>query len=239
MQRGRPLGTATSAVPSNGTSVQPGRRAARAGYSAVRSGDDVKMALSTSAGSKPFASRSAASSSSVAARIASLVFAVAVVAPRRPRRILVMALVDQLRFMVITDPVLLKGRDAVTVCRAAVQGGATMIQVRWKDGVPAEVLELTRSLVAALPVPILVNDRADVALAAGAAGVHLGWEDVPLDALRPHVPSGRRKRLRGRLRCLRTIGASGRVLRLRTSPMRVRRWGRRASGPSRDLRPRG
>ncbi|HEX9216940.1 MAG TPA: thiamine phosphate synthase [Gemmatimonadales bacterium] len=101
-----------------------------------------------------------------------------------------MALVDQLRFMVITDRVLLKGRDAVTVCRAAVQGGATMIQVRWKDGVPAEVLELTRSLVAALPVPILVNDRADVALAAGAAGVHLGWEDVPLDALRPHVPSG-------------------------------------------------
>src|SRR5213593_4872163 len=187
MQRGRPLGTATSAVPSNGTSVQPRRRAARAGYSAVRSGDDVKMALSTSAGSKPFASRSAARSSSVAARIASLVFAVAVVAPRRPRRTLVMALADQLRLMVITDPVLLKGRDPVAVCRAAVQGGATMIQVRWKDGVPAEVLELTRSLVAALPVPILVNDRADVALA---AGVHLGWEDVPLDALRPHVPSG-------------------------------------------------
>src|SRR5919198_4464657 len=119
------------------------------------------MALSTSAGSKPFASRSAASSSSVASRMASLVFAAAVVAPRRPRRILggVMTLVDQLRLMVITDPILLKGRDAVAVCRAAVQGGATMIQVRWKDGSPAEVLELTRALVAALPVPILVNDR--------------------------------------------------------------------------------
>ena len=92
--------------------------------------------------------------------------------------------------MVITDPVLLKGRDAVAVCRAAVQGGATMIQVRWKDGVPSEVLELTQALVAALPVPVLVNDRADIALAAGAAGVHLGWEDPPLEALRPHVPSG-------------------------------------------------
>src|SRR2546430_6951835 len=146
MQRGKPVGPATPAVRSSGTSVQPSRRAARAGYSAVRSGDDVKMTLSTSRGSKPLASRSAASNSSVASRIASLVFAVAVVAPRRPRRILVMALADQLRLMVITDPVLLKGRDPVAVCRAAVQGGATMIQVRWKDGAPAAVLELTRAL---------------------------------------------------------------------------------------------
>lgn len=92
--------------------------------------------------------------------------------------------------MVITDPVLLKGRDAVAVSRAAVQGGATMIQVRWKDGAPADVLELTRALVAALPVPILVNDRVDIGLAAGAAGAHLGWEDVPLESLRPHLPAG-------------------------------------------------
>jgi thiamine-phosphate pyrophosphorylase len=101
-----------------------------------------------------------------------------------------MALADQLRLMVITDPELLRGRDAVDVCRRAVQGGATMIQVRWKDGLPADVLALTRSLVAALSVPVLVNDRADIALAAGAAGAHLGWEDPPLAALRPHVPSG-------------------------------------------------
>jgi len=91
--------------------------------------------------------------------------------------------------MVITDPILLKGRDPVSVCRAAVQGGATMIQVRWKDGAPADVLELTRALVAALPIPILVNDRADIALAAGAAGAHLGWEEPPLEALRPHLPA--------------------------------------------------
>ena len=101
-----------------------------------------------------------------------------------------MALADQVRLMVLTDPVLLKGRDPVTVCRAAVQGGATMIQVRWKDGVPADVLELTRALVAALPTPILVIDRADIAIAAGAAGAHLGWEDPPLEALRPHLPAG-------------------------------------------------
>lgn len=65
-----------------------------------------------------------------------------------------------------------------------------MIQVRWKDGTPEEILELTQALVSDLPVPVLVNDRADIALAGGAAGVHLGWEDVPLEALRPHVPPG-------------------------------------------------
>jgi len=92
--------------------------------------------------------------------------------------------------MVITDPVLFKGRNPVAVCSRAVAGGATMIQVRWKDGAPADVLQLTRALVATLPVPVLVNDRVDIALAAGAAGAHLGWDDPPLDALRAHVPAG-------------------------------------------------
>ena len=94
--------------------------------------------------------------------------------------------------MVLTDPLLLKGggKDALDVCRRAVQGGATAIQVRWKDGAPADVLRLTEALVAALPVPILVNDRADIALAARAAGAHLGQDDAPLAALRPHVPAG-------------------------------------------------
>src|SRR5438034_810242 len=63
MQRGTPSGTATSAAPSRGTSLQPSRRAARAGYSAVRSGDEAKIALSTSSGWKPFASWSARNSS--------------------------------------------------------------------------------------------------------------------------------------------------------------------------------
>ncbi len=92
--------------------------------------------------------------------------------------------------MVLTDPVLLKGRDAVDVCRRAAAGGATMVQVRWKDATPRELLQLAQALVLALPVPVLVNDRVDVALAAGAAGAHLGQDDPPLDALRPEVPPG-------------------------------------------------
>jgi thiamine-phosphate pyrophosphorylase len=101
-----------------------------------------------------------------------------------------MTLSDQLRLMVLTDPVLLKGRDPVDVCRRAVRGGATMVQVRWKGGPAGQVLDLAQALVAALPVPVIVNDRVDLALAAGAAGAHLGWDDPPLEALRPHVPPG-------------------------------------------------
>ena len=94
--------------------------------------------------------------------------------------------------MVITDPLLLAGRDPVAVCTKAVASGAgsTIIQVRWKNAPPAEILALARALVAALPVPVIVNDRVDIALAAGAAGAHLGWDDPPLSALRPHVPPG-------------------------------------------------
>ena len=92
--------------------------------------------------------------------------------------------------MVLTDPVLLQGRDAVEVCRRATAGGATMVQVRWKDATANELLQLARALVLALPVPVLVNDRVDVAVAAGAAGAHLGQDDPPLDALRPKVPPG-------------------------------------------------
>ena len=92
--------------------------------------------------------------------------------------------------MVLTDAQLLKGRDPVDACRRAVRGGATAVEVRLKEAQPREVLALARALVGALSVPVLVNDRVDLALAAGAAGAHLGHEDVPLAAVKPHVPPG-------------------------------------------------
>jgi thiamine-phosphate pyrophosphorylase len=101
-----------------------------------------------------------------------------------------MPLADQLRLMVITDRPLLRGRDPVAVCRAAVRGGATMVQVRDKQAPPRDLVVLVRALVVALPVPVLVNDRVDVALAAGAAGAHLGQDDLPLGVVRPYVPRG-------------------------------------------------
>jgi thiamine-phosphate pyrophosphorylase len=65
-----------------------------------------------------------------------------------------------------------------------------MVQVRWKGASPAATAELARALVAALRIPVLVNDRVDVALAAGAAGAHLGWDDLPLAAARAVTPPG-------------------------------------------------
>ena len=92
--------------------------------------------------------------------------------------------------MVLTDPALLAGRETVDVCRRAAAGGATMIQVRWKGGTPAAIAALARALVGALAIPVLVNDRVDIALAAGAAGAHLGWDDLPLAAARRITPAG-------------------------------------------------
>ena len=73
---------------------------------------------------------------------------------------------------------------------AAARGGASMLQVRLKHASSRELVEVTRALVAAVGVPVVVNDRADVALAAGAAGVHLGIDDLPVDAVRAMAPPG-------------------------------------------------
>ncbi len=64
------------------------------------------------------------------------------------------------------------------VCRAAVRGGVTAVQLRLKRAPDRSLYDLARRLVAELDVPLFVNDRVDVALAAGAAGVHLGPDDL-------------------------------------------------------------
>ena len=95
-----------------------------------------------------------------------------------------------LRLIAITDD-LRDGVDGlVGRAHSAVRGGATMVQLRLKNATAREMLEAARSLVETLPVPVLVNDRFDVALASGAAGVHLGADDLPVAAVRAVVPPG-------------------------------------------------
>jgi thiamine-phosphate pyrophosphorylase len=92
--------------------------------------------------------------------------------------------------MLVTDDGLLEGRDLVEVARAAERGGVTSVQLRLKRASAREQVALARALVATLRVPVLVNDRPDVALAAGAAGVHLGSEDLPVALVRRIAPPG-------------------------------------------------
>lgn len=66
-----------------------------------------------------------------------------------------------------------------------------MIQLRLKEESPRSLVEIARTILAMLPdVPLIVNDRADVALAAGAAGVHVGIDDLAPALLRRVVPPG-------------------------------------------------
>jgi thiamine-phosphate pyrophosphorylase len=66
----------------------------------------------------------------------------------------------------------------------------TSLQLRLKVVTARELAQMVRALVQALRIPVLVNDRPDVAMAAGAAGVHLGPEDMPADLARRIAPAG-------------------------------------------------
>ena len=86
-----------------------------------------------------------------------------------------------LRLYGIADPARAGGRDLAELAKAAAAGGCTLIQYRDKDADVRTLVTRARALKAALEgtrVPLLVNDRVDVALAAGADGVHLGQEDM-------------------------------------------------------------
>ncbi|MDQ6887886.1 MAG: thiamine phosphate synthase [Gemmatimonadota bacterium] len=98
-----------------------------------------------------------------------------------PRTLTLLAITDDLR-----DGV----EGLVGRATAAVRGGATMVQLRLKDANARTLVEVARALVAELTVPVVVNDRADVALTAGAAGVHLGIDDLPVAAVRGIAPQG-------------------------------------------------
>ena len=85
------------------------------------------------------------------------------------------------RLNAIVDPERANGRSLVDLTRLVVAGGATLIQLRDKHGATRAMIEVARAIKAALAgtgVPLVVNDRVDVALVAGADGVHVGQEDM-------------------------------------------------------------
>jgi thiamine-phosphate pyrophosphorylase len=95
-----------------------------------------------------------------------------------------------LRLIAITDHIKDGQTGLIARAVAAAHGGATCIQLRLKEVPARDLVGVARELVRAVGVPVIVNDRADVAIAAGAAGVHLGPDDVPASAIRKMAPPG-------------------------------------------------
>jgi len=91
------------------------------------------------------------------------------------------------RLNAIVDPERANGRALADLARAVVAGGATLIQLRDKHGSTRRMIEEARAVKAALGgtgVPLVVNDRVDVALVAEADGVHVGQDDMRVEDAR-------------------------------------------------------
>ena len=87
-----------------------------------------------------------------------------------------------LSLYLVTDRPLSGGRDMAWIVREAAAGGVTMVQLREKECSTVEFIQLARELKAALAplgIPLIINDRVDVALAVDADGVHIGQSDMP------------------------------------------------------------
>lgn len=96
-----------------------------------------------------------------------------------------------LRLYLVTDQNSVAGRTLGDVVAAAVQGGVSCVQLREKQlntrDFVAQALAL-KALLAPHHIPLVINDRIDVALACGAHGVHLGQSDMPVAQARRLLP---------------------------------------------------
>lgn len=99
-----------------------------------------------------------------------------------------------LTLYLVTDQPLSLGRDLEWIVEEAVKGGVTMVQLREKDISTREFVELAIRLKKKLHpyrVPLIINDRADVALAADADGLHIGQNDLSFATARRLLGRGK------------------------------------------------
>ncbi|SHE99958.1 thiamine-phosphate pyrophosphorylase [Caldanaerobius fijiensis DSM 17918] len=92
-----------------------------------------------------------------------------------------------LRLYAVTDRSYLKGIDLVSAVELAIRGGATIIQLREKEISSKEFYELAlkvKEVTKHNNIPLIINDRVDIALAVDADGVHVGQEDLPAEVVR-------------------------------------------------------
>ena len=89
---------------------------------------------------------------------------------------------EELKLYLVTDRGLAGERSIEDIVKEAVEGGVTMVQLREKDIATRDFIALALRLKDVLKpygVPLIINDRVDVALASGAEGVHIGQSDMP------------------------------------------------------------
>lgn len=94
---------------------------------------------------------------------------------------------DKLKLYLVTDRSLSRGRSLSQIISAAAAGGVTMVQLREKDITTNEFVALAKSVkecLKPLNIPLIINDRIDVALAVDADGVHIGQSDMPYEIAR-------------------------------------------------------
>ncbi|WP_138993659.1 thiamine phosphate synthase [Larkinella sp. C7] len=99
-----------------------------------------------------------------------------------------------MQLYLVTDEAACLGRDLFWVVDEAVKGGVTMVQLREKSlGTRAFVDRAIRLKALLKPhnVPLIINDRVDVALASDADGVHIGQSDMPYETVRALLPPGK------------------------------------------------
>ncbi len=92
-----------------------------------------------------------------------------------------------LKLYLVTDSYITKGRNLSELVEQAVKGGVTMVQLREKEADTADFLKLAQELKKVLKpynVPLIINDRLDIALAVDADGVHIGQSDMPYNVAR-------------------------------------------------------
>ncbi|MGG0821349.1 thiamine phosphate synthase [Paenibacillus turicensis] len=91
----------------------------------------------------------------------------------------------------VTDRRLMSTPTLPDAVEQAILGGCTMVQLREKDASASSFFKLAeeiKQITDRYEVPLIINDRIDIALAVGAAGVHVGQNDIPASAVRNIIP---------------------------------------------------
>jgi len=91
------------------------------------------------------------------------------------------------KLYLVTDRDVLKGRDLIKAVEESILGGTTIVQLREKEVTSREFYDIAskiKSITDKYNIPLIINDRLDIALAADATGIHIGQSDIPCKVAR-------------------------------------------------------